>query len=1109
MLVVTKDGRQRSERTVEEKRVELYRRMASLDKFEHAMLLRFLDDHDALVDESALGFDSVEEILQVARYSNHVTSKHYREHLVSMKEFVYDDFFLGTTVGTYLFPRWFEDLVSIFDGHYTEAVITGSLGSGKCLSGDTEFYDPAAGIRKTLVDSSKGDGRVHVASYNKDKGCAQTRKAMVKKSGVKRLGTLTLQSGRKLRLSPDHPILAPFGYEQTGSLEPGALVATIRKYPEPDASYDVSDELVEFVAFMLTDGSCSSGNWAFSNESLPCISRFWEVSASLWVKTQKKSTPGLTQKEKREGKCRQFYPRGTKWIQRMFDLYGTAYDKRVPGEFLSLDDRQLGLFLNRIWACDGWLSKNEIGISLSSEMFIRDIQDLLLRFEVHSRIKRERKSYVYKGKKKWRWSWRLSVNGKGNIERFLEATGLILGKEEAAKSLLSSFDGKTSNPNVDVVPLDYALSIRLRKELGEKAKGWKGASLGQQMGHGTFVKLRDKYRLPEWCAWWGDVFWDRVESYVVDDEMEDVFDVEVPGTKNFAPSGIVVHNTTFCDIALIRMFYEIYMLKNPQATFNLMPNTEIVLVCFNRDDTLAREVTYGGVKAHMENSPFFNNIGCKFGTSVTVLPSTNLKVMAVSARSAKALGRNVFGGIIDETDFLEGSSFSGKDKAIGPHEKPFAEQLYASIVRRMKSRYEKSGFMPGKLLLSSSAKNKGSFTNKRMSEAAGEPGVFVRDYAIYDVKPADQFSAKRFWVMAGNERIRHRILTDNEYEEIGDQGRIVAENDGCRFLHVPDNFRTDFERNIEDSIRDICGVVTTVSAPYIQMRDKIYEAIDPTLQHPARDEVWVTNKPPPIRWDLLCHEVTEKVGAHKEIVIKPIRHPDALRNVHVDLSLGKTDAAGICIGHIAEMIDVERRSEDGHIYYEEAPLIEVDLMLRVEAPPNGEVDIGAIRGLIYHFVDRGFQFGFASMDAFQSGESLQKLRWQGVPADKVSIDKTTEPYDFLKLALYEGRISMYRYPWVIRELEGLQRNYVRNRVDHPSGAGGSKDVSDSLAGVVYSLSTKIKFRSPLMLGDSDYDDSSGEKDDEWIRATMHRKGDRPVEPVGGMSPSGGPLIVTG
>jgi len=279
------------------------------------------------------------------------------------------------------------------------------------------------------------------------------------------------------------------------------------------------------------------------------------------------------------------------------------------------------------------------------------------------------------------------------------------------------------------------------------------------------------------------------------------------------------------------------------------------------------------------------------------------------------------------------------------------------------------------------------------------------------------------------------------------------------------------------------------------------------MKHPMREEVWVTNKQAPVVWSQLCHKVKRRLElGYTEEVLEPIRHPDAPRHVHIDLALGKQDGAGICISHTVDIIDVERRSEDGMVTAEQAPLIEVDLLLRIEAPPGGEIDIGAVRGLVYHFIDHGFSFNYASMDRWQSFESLQKFRQQGISSDIVSVDQSYEPYDLLKLALYEGRLSYYKYPWLITELEKLERDLKKGKVEHPQG--GSKDVADSLAGVVYTLSTNMQARTGVLVGISEFEGSG--VDDEWVRRTMHKTGKeapRQVSKPGAVDT--GPGFITG
>ena len=1031
MITSTRGGRHRSKLTLMEKRQDLARQWESMSEIEKAGVRHIIDEVDFLGTENDVGFETLAEMFSCSEVYHGIAGAHYVDRIASVEEFVLDNYYLGH-VGKYLWPKWLADLQEVFAGRYTEVIVTGAIGSGKCLDGKTEFYDPVRGCRLVLKEVCARDD-VHVVAFDQETNTTVTKKAKVRLSGEKYLGTLTLASGKVIRLSPDHPVLTENGWSPIGDITMGELIATARSVPAPDFCYDVSDEEVEFVAFLLA-------------EKRGVLAEKREVGATENI-----------------GKTI-FHPRGTRWVQHKYGLHETSHRKRIPPEFYGLSDEQLGLFLNRIWACDGSINIAAIAtfeICLASELFIRDIQQLLLRFGIHSQLQKGEGSE----------DWQLTISGAENIGPLCAALGPVLGKESAWK----------------------------------EAAEW--ARVNQDNSNIELTRIGMDFESPERCSWWTGVFWDRVVSFDIDNEMSPVYDVEVPGLKNFAPHSVIVHNTTFSDIGIAYMFYELCMLRDPQATFGLMPGSEIVLVCFNRDKKLARDVTFGGLKRKLEVSPFFKELGCKFGGSELVYPDKNIRIIAVSVRSADALGRDVFGGVIDETEFMEGSILKGGGGVAAPGEKPFAELLHESITRRMKSRYERAGALPGKLFLSSSARHKQSFTNRRIASAANDPGIFCRDYAIYDVAPAERFSKKHFWVMVGTERIKHKIFHRREFRALGGEGRKQLEEKGCRFIKVPDNFRPDFERNIEDAIREIAGVVTVVLSPFIQMRDRIYDAIDPTLFHPMGSEVWRTDEATQIDWRRLVKLYERRVGPGRLVEeLRPIRHPDATRHAHIDISLGASDPAGICIAHVVDTIDVERRTEGGREVVEQAPLIEVDLMLRILPPLNGEIDLGSIRALVYDFVKHGYNLTFVSMDLkFLSADTLQQFEHQGIDTEVISVDKTIQPYTYCKTALYEGRLSLYEYPIVLQELEQLQRDEIKQKVDHVPG--GSKDVSDSLAGVVFSLSTKQAYRAPIMRGISEYEDH--DKSSEWIRKTMHRTGEEAPQKVGDVPEDGKPIIFTG
>jgi hypothetical protein len=191
-------------------------------------------------------------------------------------------------------------------------------------------------------------------------------------------------------------------------------------------------------------------------------------------------------------------------------------------------------------------------------------------------------------------------------------------------------------------------------------------------------------------------------------------------------------------------------------------------------------------------------------------------------------------------------------------------------------------------------------------------------------------------------------------------------------------------------------------------------------------------------------------GGDPDTFNRPIVSPRAPRHIHIDPSL-TGDATGFCMAHISEWVNVVRKDEDGTQFTERAPVIFVDLMLRIVPPIGDEIVLGDVRKLIYQLSKRGYMITSVTMDSWGNGahDGVQKLNQKGFNASILSIDKTMGPYELLKGALYEDRVNLYPYPVLLKELRELERDWVKRKVDHPSG--GSKDLSDALAGVVSTL----------------------------------------------------------
>jgi hypothetical protein len=166
----------------------------------------------------------------------------------------------------------------------------------------------------------------------------------------------------------------------------------------------------------------------------------------------------------------------------------------------------------------------------------------------------------------------------------------------------------------------------------------------------------------------------------------------------------------------------------------------------------------------------------------------------------------------------------------------------------------------------------------------------------------------------------------------------------------------------------------------------------------------------------------------------------------VDLALS-TDSTGVVCGYVSGFRQVKR----GDGVTETLPIINIDFTLEVTPPKGEEIVISKIRTLICKLRDNlGVNVKWVTYDQYQSADSLQILRQKGFTTGLQSMDRTMKPYEMLKQALYDNRVSIPHHPKLQEELLALEFDTKKNKVDHTSQS--SKDISDALAGVVYGVS---------------------------------------------------------
>ncbi|MBE9196250.1 replicative DNA helicase [Synechocystis sp. LEGE 06083] len=242
------------------------------------------------------------------------------------------------------------------------------------------------------------------------------------------------------------------------------------------------------------------------------------------------------------------------WLQELEVDGKTAHTKTIPDLVFQLEKSSLALFLNRLFATDGWASilksqQIQLGYCSVSEKLARQVQHLLLRFGVVAKLKKRAVKYNNHS----RTAWQLDITDTHSIKNFVEEIG-IFGKEERIAAIQSLLINKKYQTNSDLIPVEVWRQLKLAKgsESWSSLAKRSGIVNGSNLHVGKRALTRERLfklssslaNIPLQQLATSDVYWDEI----VDIEsvgFKQVYDLTVPVTHNFIANDICVHNTAF------------------------------------------------------------------------------------------------------------------------------------------------------------------------------------------------------------------------------------------------------------------------------------------------------------------------------------------------------------------------------------------------------------------------------------------------------------------------------------------------------------------------------------------------------------------------------------
>jgi hypothetical protein len=511
-----------------------------------------------------------------------------------------------------------------------------------------------------------------------------------------------------------------------------------------------------------------------------------------------------------------------------------------------------------------------------------------------------------------------------------------------------------------------------------------------------------------------------IKKALVDIFGEDVSgDVISKARRAMVTGAIGIGKTTFASIALPYMVHWVLCLKDPQGYFDLLPGSRIAFMQMSTSEDQAKEVLFGDIDARIKHSKWFvdnfprdptfkNQI--RFPKDIWILPGDSAETTFE--------GYNILAGILDEGD-------SHKVTV----NKDYAESGYDTIHGRIVSRFQKRGL----LIVIGQMKKGNGFMARKYDE-------LLKDEEAHTVRMS-------IWESLGWEKFLNADGTRNSFWYDIKRKSIVPtaiataiSNDNL--MEIPNDYRKDFENNPEKALRDLAGIPPATGDPFISLVDKVIDCRD--------------------KWKDRYPDCGSPVS---EDVIRPqfapwFRAPESLRRaVHIDLAYSANgDALGLAMGHVVEMVEIDEELK---------PYIVFDMLYRVKASPGTEIILGDIRHLVYRLRDDlRFRIKKVTMDGFQSTDSMQQFRKKKIDAEYVSVDRNVLPYHDLREAIYEGRVEFPPYMTYlnrgdVKQVEIAVKELTEltdtgKKIDHPNG--GSKDVTDAMAGVCHTLMGDRQYR---------------------------------------------------
>ena len=374
--------------------------------------------------------------------------------------------------------------------------------------------------------------------------------------GTKPVLELVTASGRRLRASAEHRVLAGSGWRTLEELSPGDRVALARRLPGPRHALAWPDHEVALLGQLLGNGSYLPGQpLRYASASRENLDRVRDAATAMGSTVREYAGRSSWRQLSIGGNGDRWKARGVGgWLKRLGIFGQRSFEKRVPASAFELGEDRIGHLLRHLWATDGRIGVRGPGTpggptvhyATTSRGLADDVAALLLRLGIVARL-----ATVPWGAA--RTGYRVEVSGPRDLRRFLVAVGAFGPRVEQAERLWAHLDGASATTDRDTLPkerFDFVpdrmrgLGVTTPQRAAMRGSSHGGAAhvafAPSRRTMRPYAGLSGDQRLADVAG--DDLHWDEVAAIRPVGRAE-VFDLTVPGPASWLADGLVSHNS--------------------------------------------------------------------------------------------------------------------------------------------------------------------------------------------------------------------------------------------------------------------------------------------------------------------------------------------------------------------------------------------------------------------------------------------------------------------------------------------------------------------------------------------------------------------------------------